>query len=209
MKFIKSVACSLLAGVTGAIATAQTQLNDFSAFVQADQTFFVGGWSAGDDVNPLAGFTQNAGSFSLVGGTNADTAYVDYYFASALDLTGLDSLALTATRLADNTASTIYVSLLDGGQNVATAAFDLAAFNLVSGTTATAALTPVGGFAFENVIGFRITGGDVAGGSMVSVTLDSLAATSAVPEPSTYGAAIGAIALAGAAFRRRRAGARS
>jgi hypothetical protein len=188
-------------------ARAQVVLNDFSAFVQPDQTYFAGGWSAGDDVSPSTSFVQGATGYSIVDATNLDTAYVDFYFAGTLDLTGCDRLSLTAQLLSGNTAGTLTISLLDSAQNVATATFDLTSYTLASGATTTAAFTASDGFSLSDVTGFRITGGSLADSALVSVTLDNLSAVSAsaVPEPSTYAALAGVVALAGAAFRRRRA----
>lgn len=185
-------------------ASAQTNLNDFSAFVQPDQTFFVGGWSVGDDVTPAAGFTQGTGVYSILNATSSDTAYVDYYFTSSLDLTGGTSLSLAAQLAAGNTATSLYVSLLDSGMNTATAVFDLTGYSTSSFITATSALSSTS-FSFADVIGFRITGSDASGASLVSVTLDQLTVgASAVPEPSTYALVAGATMLGLAAWRRRR-----
>lgn len=184
-------------------AAAQTNLNDFSAFVQTDQTYFVGGWSVGDDVTPSAGFTQGTGVYSILNATSADTAYVDYFFASGLDLTGSTTLSLTAQLAAGNTATALHVALIDSGMNTATATFDLTGYSTSSFITATSLLT-LNSLSLADVIGFRITGSDVNGSSVVSVTLDQLTAgVSAVPEPSTY-ALLAGLSLFGLAVWRRR-----
>lgn len=186
-------------GLCAARASAQVLLQDFSSFVVTNQTFFVGGWSAGDDVTPAAAFFQDTGLYSIVNGTTADTAYVDFYFNSSLDLTGLTSLELTAALAAGNTATTLSVSLLDSAMNVATAVFNLGSYSLGTSSTLTQSVVEGLGFNRSDVIGFRITGGDLLASGVVNLGLDELRATSGltpVPEASTY--AWGAAALGGA-----------
>lgn len=191
---VRVLAASL--GLCAAKASAQVLLQDFSNFVVTDQTYFVGGWSAGDDVTPAASFFQDSGLYAIVNGTNADTAYVDFYFSSSLDLSGFTSLALTAVRTAGNTAPSLSVSLLDSAMNVATAVFDLGSYSLGTSSTLTRSVLPGMGFNGADVIGFRITGADFLASGVVDLGLDELRATSGltpVPEAATF--AWGAAAL--------------
>lgn len=209
MKLTKILTLALGLGALASVASAQVALNDFSSFVVPNQTFFSGEWASDADGAPLGTFTQTSSGYALEGATSADTASVSYYFSSTLDpvdLSGYDSLAFTGRLLAGNSASTLSISLIDSGNNYATAVFDLSSYSLSSGATTTALLTASDAFSASSVVGFLITGGDVTGGSIVSVSLQGLSAVSAsaVPEPSTYAAICGAVVLLGAVVLRRR-----
>lgn len=187
--------------------SAQVLLNDFSAFESAN-TYFYGGWEASGDPfgtnTPTGTFSQSAGYYSFASTTNADSAFADYFFAAPINLGTLDTLSLTLKLLPDNTAGQITLTLFDDTFNEsATTTFSLGSFNTVAFVTANGALSPSGLFNPAAVSAFRISGNDPFGADTFSVEIDHLAAVSAIPEPSTYAAIFGAVALGGVLLRRR------
>jgi hypothetical protein len=189
---------------------AQVVLHSFSNFI-SPQTLFYGDWSATGDpfvgsTAPIPTFTQQIGSFNFAAGSNADTSYVEHFFASSLNLGSFDQLALTLRLLNDNTADSLTVFLLDTSARVASATFTTADFSAAGFSTRTLAFTPEIGFASGAVAGFRLSGNDPFASGVLSVAIDNLSATgrapAAVPEPATY-SLLGAGTLAILAISRR------
>ena len=182
----------------GPFAVAQVTLQDFTAFQSPATTVFVGDWALnGDpisgDSSPIASFSQGAGFYNFVGGTNADTAGAYYFLpGSPGDLTGYGLLQISARLLDGNTALSFAVSLLNfGGGESAVAIFDTAGFAGAGFATLTAALTPSGSFDPTAVDAFLI--GGVAGGTgTLNLAIDHFAvaaspASTPVPEPASHG----------------------
>jgi hypothetical protein len=184
---------------------AQVTLNDFNAF-ESDNTFFVGNWEAGGGASttPRSSFSQGAGFYNLAGGSNADSAYVEYFFNAPVNITGLSLLQLSAELLPGNTAARFDVALFDLDGNSTLATFFTSSLSTASFLTLSANLD-FSGFHPTEVSSFRISGNAFVGADTLSVAVGNLALAapiSAVPEPSTYGLAA-ALALAGiAGFRR-------
>ena len=208
----------LLAAVLWAapFATAQLTLHNFTAFQSPATTVFVGDWALnGDpisgDANPIATFSQGAGVYNFIGGSDADTSGAYFFYTSNPgDLTGLGLLQVSARVLAGNTASNFTVSLFDSLGESAFAVFSTAAFAGPGFTTVSTALVTSPGFDRTDLASFLITGGVFGGTGTLNLALDNLAITviprapSAVPEPSVYGT-VGALILVGlVGFRRIR-----
>lgn len=104
----------------------------------------------------------------------------------------------------DNAASSLRVFFFDNNFLTASAAFNATSFTTGSFSTAAEVLTPGSGFNAANVMGFYITGNIPNGLARFNYSFDNLAvAASAIPEPSTYAAILGALALGFVAYRRR------
>lgn len=189
---------------------AQVTLLDFSNTVQSGFTFFYGSFSnTGAPLPPTgvaaAGMTQNSGFYSFTGSTtnNSDTSALEIYLPSPVNLSGLGFLALTAETLSTNAAPSIRVFLFDSGGGSASAAFTATSFPTGNFTTAIQALNIAGPFNPASVESIIITGDTFGGTARFNFSFDHLAAVSAIPEPSTYAAIIGLLALGYVAYRRR------
>jgi hypothetical protein len=204
---MKLTSSLLLAAVLGLapFASAQITLQDFSAFQSPATTVFVGDWALnGDpisgDSTPIASFSQGAGFYNFIGGSNADTAGAyDFLPASPGDLTGYSLLQVSARLLGGNTAPTFAVSLLNFATNEsAVAIFNTADFAGANFTTVTVAMVFSGLFD-PAAVDTLLIGGVSGGSGTLNLALDNLAVAAPrvitpVPEPSTYGA-LGAGAL--------------
>lgn len=202
----------LLLGLTAAAAHAQMVLEDFSNTIRTNYTAFYGSWSStgsttiGSEV-PIAGLTQGSGIFSIdsASATNSDTAKLEIYFANPLDLRGTTQLTLEAQALAGNAAPSLRVFLFDGNGFVGSAAFDLTQFPTGSFTSIAQLLTINSGASLAAVEGFVITGNIPGGSAAFRVALNTLmTGAAAIPEPSTYAALAGVLALGFVMHRRRR-----
>jgi hypothetical protein len=202
---------ALLVAVSSVAANAQVVLDDFSNTIRSGFTSFYGSWSStgsqtiGSEV-PIAGLTQGSGFYSIdsASATNADTAKLEIYLASPTSLSGTTQLTLAAQALAGNAASSLRVFLFDGNGIVGSAAFNLSSFPTGSFTTVSQTLTLNSGASLAAVEGFVITGNIPGGSAAFRVAFDTLIAGVPIPEPSTYAAIIGALALGLVAYRRRK-----
>lgn len=200
-----SLCLSLLAGS----ASAQI-IQDFSSVVSASSTYFYGTWKGGaiDGTEiPNADFVQGVGVYDITGATatNADTSMIEFYFDGYASIGANGFLGVTAQALALNAASSFQIILLDSANKAATATFAASSFLMGSNSTAYSALSFGGGFNPNAVEFLRITGGIPLGADRFNFRFDKIeAVASAIPEPSTYVALAGLVAL-GAVFYRRRA----
>ncbi len=125
----------------------------------------------------------------------------------ALNISGLDLLALTARINGNHDGLTLTVTLIDSLDFTASAIFDLAAFDNEFFTTQNAAWTP-SDFLFNPaaIRGVHFSGQIPGGVDTLNFDAQRLEAVrlSSVPEPSTYAAAGAGGLLLLAAFRRRR-----
>lgn len=209
---IRNLFISTAALVCATFSTAQVTLQDFSNTVQPGFTFFYGSFSnTGVPLPPTgvpaAGMIQDTGFYSFTGATttNSDTSLLEIYFSSPLNLTGLGFLALTAEALATNAAPSLRIFLYDTGGGSASANFSATNFPTGGFTTAIQALSILGPFNPAAVEAMVITGDTFGGTARFNFSFDNLAAVSAIPEPSTYAAIFGLLALGLVAYRRRRA----
>ncbi len=189
---------------------AQVTLENFSAVVNPGFTGFYGTFSStGNEIlpsdTPSAGITQGSGFFSFTGAntTNDDNSILEIYFQAPVDLTGLGFLALTAESLALNASPSLRIVLFSTNGNSASAVFTATQFPTGGFTTAIQALNIGSGFAANAVELVTISGDTFNGTSRFNFSFDNLAAVSAIPEPSTYAAIFGALALGFVAYRRR------
>lgn len=183
-----------------AAASLQAQLlSDFSDF--AGQNYGPNGFSWDTAV------VQNAG-FITVGAPAVGSGSIDMAIGTALNNTtigltaGSTQASLTARVDAGNAATRISVSLFDtGGVPVATASFFTSALtSSFTSVTAPLVLTGVGN---PGAVLYFSVSGDGDNLSNFRASLDSL---SVVPEPSSVALGLGAVALVGAVwFRRRKA----
>lgn len=191
------------------VASAQINLNDFSAYVSPN-TAFAGSWEATSDPfgtpNPNASFSQGVGVYNFDGGGDDDASWTEFYFNSPLNATGYDLLQISASLLASNTAPTVTVFLFDQTGGSAAAVVDL---SLLGSTLATLnfALTD-SALNFADIATVRISGNWPFTSGTVGLSIDNLALVQSssfapVPEPSTIGL-VGAAALVGGVWLRRR-----
>jgi hypothetical protein len=187
-------------------APAQQLLHNFSAFL-SPQTLFFGDWALtepGGDPVPIATFSQGAGFYNFSGGSNADTASVQYSYATNPgDLTGYSLLEISARMLAGNAAQTFTVTLFDSNFESAYVVFATADFNGLGFTTVTGELIASPGFDPADLASFKISGDVFGGTDVLNFAADNLAVVTAVPEPSTYGAMAAVLTLAGVVGLRR------
>lgn len=180
------------------------------------QTFILDNFGGGGDqaAGSLIGGTSwatggnlaiNANDITVQGTAGADSGW-GYAGAQLADLTSYTFLALTAKLSVGNTATDIFVTFDDGGASPQTIQFLASSFNTSTFTTVyipvTWTIDPT------TVEAWNIGGGltPPAGPSPAfRMTFDKLALTTAIPEPSTYAAMAGALALGLAVWRRRNA----
>jgi hypothetical protein len=185
----------------------QVTLFDFSA-TTGSNTFFYGTWQAtglAGDPAPNASFTQGSGVYNILGTAKDDTnSILEYFYTpTPANITGNSTfLSMTFETLNTNTASSFTVTLFDTNAKSAYATFLLGSYTGVY-TTQSSALTAQGGFLFNSIDSFQISGNQVGGTATLNVSFDNLSATSAVPEPATYAAIFGLFAFGMVALRRR------
>jgi hypothetical protein len=180
-------------------------LHDFSSF-ESPNTFFVGDWELNGDPagsnSPLASFSQGAGVYNFVGGSNSDTAAAFHFFETPLDISGFSLLEISARVLPGNTASTFTVSLFDSLGESAFAVFSTGSFAGPGYLTASAVLTFSPGFNLTDLAFFQLSGGVSGGTDTLNLSVNHL--NVAVPEPATYGVFAGLALLALVVAKRRR-----
>jgi len=188
MKKYSIIAISLMAT---ALSVSAVTISSFgSALEAADLT---GNW-AGDYV---------AGTSTLSGVTDFGGAIQDFTSIGSIDISGATSLYLTAFA-STNPGTDFVIRLYDSAfDDTLTATFDWDSFS--SGSTTVAATLVVENVAggFDNIIGgWELNpGGSVVSPNPLAVQFTSLATV--VPEPSTYAAFAGLLALGYVMVRRR------
>jgi hypothetical protein len=180
-------------------------LHDFSSF-ESPNTFFLGDWELNGDPagsnSPLASFSQGAGVYNFVGGSNSDTAAAFHFYLTPLDISGNTNLDISARLLPGNAAATFTVSLFDSLGESAFAVFSTAAFAGLNFITISEVLTFSPGFNPSDLAFFQISGGVSGGANPLNLALNNLAVTP-VPEPATYGAFAGLALVALVVLKRR------
>lgn len=208
MKSSLKLALSFFAALCAApFASAQVSVlvHDFTAF-ESPNTFFIGDWElngdAGGTNSPRASFSQGAGFYNFVGGSNDISAAALHFFDTPLDISGLTLLEVSAQILAGNAAELFKITLIDSIGIGAEAIFSATVFTSAGFFTATGNLTFDPLFDQTSVVGFQISGTAVGGVDALNLAVNQVSIV-AVPEPSTYGA-IAAVMLVGVALLRRK-----
>lgn len=140
--------------------------------------------------------SQNASSLDISGADNSDL----FGTFSAIDLTSFATNDLTVSgSISTSQATTFTLTLTDGSFN--SAQYVGGAWTDFAGGSSTLTFSSLSGaFDWSDVSGAFLTGG--GGGDTVTLSLTGL---SIVPEPSTYAALSGFLALTWVMLRRRRA----
>jgi hypothetical protein len=206
MKSSLKLALSAFAALLAApFASAQVLIHDFSAF-ESPNTFFVGDWELNGDTggtnSPRATFSQGAGFYNFVGGSNDDASMAFYFFTSPVDITGFNLLEISARLVPGNTAPKFTIALFDSVGHSAEATFDASPFATPGFFTINTDLRSELSFNPADVSSFMITGNDPGGTATLSLSVDQISIT-AVPEPSTYGIGAAVILASLVALRRR------
>lgn len=147
----------------------------------------------------LSQTTQNATTLTVGGTAKDDNGWGDTF--SALNLSAMTTINITAQRDAGNVAPTFSVQFLDSGLQSQTFTVSTASFLVGSMSTVTINIGGWGSVNPTDITEWNIGGGGV-GTNAFRMTLDNLS-VSAVPEPSTYAALAGLIGLGAAMLRRR------
>jgi hypothetical protein len=193
---LKSSLLAAAALLAAPFASAQLTLENFSAF-ESPNTFFVGDWELNGDVagsnSPRLSFSQGAGFYTFAGGNNSDTSSAFYFFANPIDITGLSFLQLSARLEDGNTAPGITITFFDSLGESAFAVLPPSTFEETNFSTAFAELTFSAGFNTTDLSAFQISGNVVGGDQILALSIDNLAVSVPVPEPSTYGLIGGAL----------------
>jgi hypothetical protein len=199
----KILSCILLATALSAQAVV---ISDFSAAPAGDQ--FSGG--LGSWTNGVDQFTTAAGILTVgpVSGGNPDNSgyfsYADLNGSVVFDATGMTQLTVVARLDSGNAAQGFIINLYDSGGNGAlTATFGTTNYTLGSFGSWTETLiahTEAGDI--SDIQYFGIAGSGT--GAVFRISFDNIS-LAAIPEPSTYAAIAGALALGFVALRRRRA----
>jgi hypothetical protein len=204
---LKALLLAVTALIGAPFVSAQTLLlHDLSAF-ESPNTFFLGDWELNGDPSgtnsPLASFSQGAGVYNFVGGSNSDTASAFHFFSAPIDISGFGLLEVSALVLPGNTASTFTLSLFDSLGESAFAVFSTASFGGPGYHTVLAALTFSPGFNAADLSSFQLSGGVSGGTDTLNLSVNQISV--AVPEPATYGlfAALALVALVIHQRRRR------
>ncbi len=175
------------------------------------QTFILDDFGSGNATGGVNATTSWFGQISqsatalTVGGTALSDSGWEALNLTLPDLSGYSYLALTAQLSASNAANNIFVTF-DAGGPTQTITFTASSFSVGSMTTVYVPIT--WSIDASMIEAWNIGGGAVPPGTSTPafrMTFDKLALTTAVPEPSTYAAMAGALALGLAVWRRRSA----
>lgn len=200
LALILSAASLLLCRADAAVTVCD--FSNFSTQALADSTFDAS-WTSG--LTPQ--FVQNANSISITsvsGGNPLDTGDFLVSPANPLNLSGLTTVALTASADSGNQGTSLLIYFYDGSLNTEMASFTLSNFGTTL-STQFATLTASVGFDPTNVVAWQVAGGGAQGStSPMRVSLQNLAVTT-VPEPSTYALLALGTGLAGWIARRKKA----
>ena len=196
-KFIKALAAIAALGLS-LTTFAQVTVLDFTS-PGAPVAISEGSWTGPVDNGSFQRF-QNLSTSDFDGAT--------FNFDQALNLSGLDSLTLTARSIDIQTGITLTLLLIDGNSNSASAMFDLGSFPAEMFTTQSVQWTDLSGGAFDSsaIWSVRFTGADPTAAGLLNFDAQKVQAFSSVPEPSTYAAAGAGGLLLLAGLRRRKQG---
>ena len=186
------------------MAQAQLTLDDFNTGTTNGTAVAGSTWATPGNL------TYNATSMT-VGGTAKDDAGLEFNAPGFMDGTGFDQISVTALVDPSNTAANFVFVLTTFGAGFEAKPFQVAMTSFTS--TLSTINIPIDwtGLTQNQIIGWTFGGGNpAADGSspLFRMTIDNIAltSTSPVPEPSTYAALAGALALGVVFWRRRQTG---
>jgi len=196
---MKKLIIFLGASLVATLAQAQIVLDNFNTGTASGSTSaavlgYTSSW--------VGQVTQNATTITVGGSANNDNGWG----ATGLNLnaTGLNWVTVTLQRDAVDTGLSFTIQFIDSSLNTQVVSSQLSNFGLGSLTTVS---IPVAWTIDQtSITDWNIGGGTPSPGSAsYKVTFDnlSLTSTAAVPEPATYAALAGVMALGFVAYRRR------
>jgi hypothetical protein len=201
---MKKLLALTVAALSAISASAQILISDFSSLGGAEFSEGLISWSSGG-VNQFA-ISDGILTIAPVGSGNPDAmgyfAYADLAAGTApmFDATDLTYLSVLARADAGNQAAGYVVSLFDDVGNAAlSGTFSLAAIGWNTATTTLIAHSEGGDI--TRISYFGISG--IGTADAFRASFDSITLASAIPEPSTYAAIFGGLALGFVAYRRR------
>ena len=209
---IRHVLTSALVTCFAVVTHAQVVLQNFSNVVGTN-TYFYGTWEASSDAggstSPNTQFSQGSGVYSFTGTTTTiptddSASKVEFFNSTAVSISGYSYLSISAQALATNAATSFRVFLVDTSGKTASASFATSSFVTGTYTTAYGSLTFASGFNSASVDSLIISGDQVGGTAQFNIAFDNISAVSAIPEPSTYAAIFGAVALTVGVIRGRK-----
>jgi hypothetical protein len=155
------------------------------------------------DLNGIT-VTQSGNGFARFTGVDSSLNFAEFYFASPIDLQGNDSITISATLLVANTATNFSIGLFnDSTLEGVSAVYSTTAFNTAGYTTFQVVLSPNVAFNSSAVDFIRFAGVAPTGGGTIDIQINSIQATSAIPEPATFSIMVAFAALGLCAMRRR------
>jgi hypothetical protein len=171
-------------------------LDDFTAGVQAREGSAIGTW--------VGQVTQNATTITIAGTAHDDNGWGVLNLVPTFDASAMQSITITGQLDPGNAAGSFNVQFFD--TNSGSQSFSISTASFTTGmTTVSIPLGPWLTVDPTSLNGWSIGGGDfVTTGPDFRMTLDQLAlSSSAIPEPGTYAALAGVLALGFAVWRRR------
>ncbi len=191
---MKNLLGLIAACAIASIAQAQIVLDNFNSGTATGATVAGSSW--------VGQVTQNATTITVGGLANDDNGWGTT--SVNVNATGMSFVTFIAQRDTGNATSTLTIQFEDSSLNTQVYSVATSAFNIGSLTTVSIALAWTGGFNPTQITGWSIGGGGITtAGPDFAMTFDSLALTTAIPEPSTYAAIFGVLTLGLAAYRRR------
>lgn len=193
-KFLPLLSALLLLG-TPAAAQMALVLDDFTAGAQPREGAAMGTW-AGQ-------VTQNATTISVGGTANAGLGWGVFNLVPTFSAAGMQNISIKGQLDAGNVADTLVITFYD--TNLGSQPFTLNATLFTTGTISKVDI-PIGAWVTADptqLNGWTISAAN-PNPALVAMTFDQIALTSSIPEPGTYAALAGVLALGFAVWRRRK-----
>ncbi|MCX6951520.1 MAG: PEP-CTERM sorting domain-containing protein [Verrucomicrobia bacterium] len=165
-------------------------LDDFTAGTQPREGAATGTW--------VGQVTQNATTISI-NGTAGSGSWGAFNLVPTFSAVGMNSIAITGHLDPGSTAPSFSVVFFD--TDLGSQSFTVAAGLFPTEFTTTVGV-PIGAWVTADPT--KLNGWAISGSDTIHMTLDQIALTSPIPEPGTYAALAGVLALGFAAWRRRK-----